>query len=78
MFFSANMAAANINGPAIEIIFINELFFLPPFLGEIFIGDWCKFLLLHFIFDKSLENPLFCEIFFCYFKIDRRDACPTL
>jgi len=35
MFFSANRQAANINGPAIEIIFINAFIFLSPFLGEI-------------------------------------------
>jgi hypothetical protein len=59
IFFSANRQAANINGPAIEIIFINKFIFLSPFLGEIFISDWCEFLLLYFIFDKSLENPFF-------------------
>jgi hypothetical protein len=30
IFFSANMQAANINGPTIEIIFINESIFLSP------------------------------------------------
>jgi len=41
MFFSANRQAANINGPAIEIIFINGIpFFLSPFPGEILISDW--------------------------------------
>jgi len=39
MFFSANKQAANINGPTIEIIFINEFIFLSPFPGEILISD---------------------------------------
>ncbi|MBA7587081.1 hypothetical protein ES708_29095 [subsurface metagenome] len=30
IFFSANMQTANINGPAIEIKFINEFIFLSP------------------------------------------------
>ena len=57
IFFSANRQAANINGPAIEIIFINKFIFLSPFPGEIFIRvSVCYYIL---IFDKIVGNPLF-------------------
>jgi len=70
IFFSANMQAANINGPAIEIIFINESIFLSPFLEEILIRvSFCYYIL---IFDKSLENPFFYEKIFFILEMTER------
>jgi len=76
IFFSANRQAANINGPAIEIKFINEFIFLAPFLREIFVSDWCEFLLLYFIFAKSLRNPFFYEKYF--FILEMTGEAPVL
>ena len=65
------MQTANINGPAIEIIFINESIFLSPFLGEILIRvSFCYYIL---IFDKSLENPFFYEKIFFIFRNDGKN-----
>ena len=64
IFFSANMQAAKINGPAIEIKFINKFIFLLLSLEKFLLVIGVNFYYYILIFDKSLENPFFCEKYF--------------